>query len=310
MVIVGIVYLISPLEGLVSSVEDQATNTIEEVRIGLAGDTMLGRNVDEVIGRRGYRYPWGDMLDILGGTDLNLVNLETTLTRSTQMVSKVFNFKAHPDRVKCLVEAKIDVCTLANNHILDFEIEGMIETIKMLDQKGIAHVGAGRSLDEARQPLIITRKDITIGIIGCTDNEPSWTAGPDTPGTHYVSVDAPDELKEQVKRVNTAVDILILSIHWGPNMREKPSRAFIQFAHQMIDAGVDIFHGHSAHIFQGIEVYKNRLILYDTGDFVDDYYVTPSLRNDQSFFYIVWSGYTNWSTVRVSLERLMLKLSW
>ena len=70
-------------------------------------------------------------------------------------------------------------------------------------------------------------------------------------------------------------------------MKRKPSNAFIRFAHRMIEAGADILHGHSAHIFQGIEVYRNKLILYDTGDFVDDYYVTPALRNDQSFFYIV-----------------------
>ena len=70
-------------------------------------------------------------------------------------------------------------------------------------------------------------------------------------------------------------------------MRERPTKGFQEFARKAIDFGVDIFHGHSAHIFQGVEIYKNKLILYDTGDFVDDYYVTPSLRNDRSFLFRV-----------------------
>jgi len=83
------------------------------------------------------------------------------------------------------------------------------------------------------------------------------------------------------------VDLLILSIHWGPNMEERPTPNFKDFAHQLIEIGVDIIHGHSAHLFQGIEVYKKKIILYDTGDFIDDYYVDPYLRNDRSFFFIV-----------------------
>jgi poly-gamma-glutamate synthesis protein (capsule biosynthesis protein) len=70
-------------------------------------------------------------------------------------------------------------------------------------------------------------------------------------------------------------------------MREEPGKKNIGFAHDMIDHGADIIHGHSAHIFQGIEIYHRKLIFYDTGDFVDDYRVDPELKNDHSFFYRV-----------------------
>jgi poly-gamma-glutamate synthesis protein (capsule biosynthesis protein) len=70
-------------------------------------------------------------------------------------------------------------------------------------------------------------------------------------------------------------------------MRQRPTKAFKEFAHATIDAGADIFHGHSAHIFQGIEIYKGKLIMYDTGDFVDDYAVDEELRNDQTFLFLV-----------------------
>ncbi len=281
----------------------------EIVTIGLAGDTMLGRLVNDAVSIRGYRYPWGSMLDVLHSTDLNLINLETTLTRSTRLVPKTFNFKADTDKVQCLLEARIDVCNLANNHIMDFHTEGMLETLTTLEDAGISYVGAGHNIDEARRPLIILKKGLTIGIIGCTDNEPNWEAGRNRSGTFYVNVNTPEELEAEVKHIRNRVDFLILTIHWGPNMRTRPNQTFISFAHRMIDAGVDILHGHSAHIFQGIEIYKDKLILYDTGDFVDDYYVTPSLRNDLSFFYMVqvdWAGIIRLDLIPVIISNMQV----
>lgn len=263
------------------------TRSEDTLLIGLVGDVMLGRLVNDTISTAGYAYPWGDVLDLLKHTDMNIINLETTLTNSTKAVPKVFHFKADPDRIQTLREARIDVCNLANNHILDYSAEGLIETVSVLDAAGIEHVGAGLNAAHAARPVIIMRRNLRIGVIGCTDNEPAWAAGEDKPGVHYVRVDETTAIEKQVAELNQQVDILILTIHWGPNLRDRPPREFRELAHRVVDAGVDILHGHSAHIFQGIEVYHRGLILYDTGDFVDDYYVDPDLRNDQSFLYIV-----------------------
>ncbi len=259
----------------------------ERVVIGLVGDVMLGRLVDREIGRKGYSYVWGDMSGRLRETDINIINLETTLTKSTKKVAKVFNFRAQPDRVQCLVESRIDVCNLANNHILDFSKEGLIETIATLDGVGIEHVGAGKNEQEASEAVVIEKEGVRVGVIGFTDNEPGWEAKEDKCGTNYVKVGDIEKVKKQVERLRGKVDVVVLTIHWGPNMRQRPSSQFRDFARKVIDAGVDIFHGHSAHLFQGIEVYKGRVILYDTGDFVDDYAVDRSLRNDESFLYLV-----------------------
>lgn len=267
--------------------KETISSTKETVVIGLAGDTMLGRLVNTRISQTNYQYPWGDVLPILKKTDLNLINLETALTKSVRKVPKVFNFKADPDKVQSLVEARIDVCNLANNHILDFSEEGLLETISTLDKAGIKHVGAGVSQAEAAEPVIIKKKNISIGIIGYTDNEPEWQAKENKPGTNYAEVEDIENIKKEIKKLRPQVDLLIFTMHWGPNMRQRPIAEFKDFAHQLVDLGVDVFHGHSAHIFQGIEVYKEKLILYDTGEFVDDYYVTPSLRNDQSFLYLI-----------------------
>ena len=91
----------------------------------------------------------------------------------------------------------------------------------------------------------------------------------------------------------------MFSNHWGPNMVQRPKAVFRRFARAVIDLGVDIYYGHSAHVFQGVEIYRGKPILYDTGDFIDDYAVNPELRNDWSFLFRV-------SVEEGSLERLDL----
>lgn len=258
--------------------------------IGFMGDVMIGRMVNEILTTKDYSYPWGNTLSLLQKTDLRIINLETTLTTHTEKNPKVFNFRALPDRVQTLQAAHIDVASLANNHSLDFKEPGLIETLATLDSAGIHHVGAGINIEQACTPCIITKNNIRIGIIGCTDNEPTWKAANNKPGTNYIEVGNNKDLatiKTQMAALRNVVDIVIMTIHWGPNMQQRPSQEFIEFAHNCIDAGVDIIHGHSSHVFQGIEVYKNKVIMYDTGDFIDDYAIDPILRNDQSLFFAV-----------------------
>jgi poly-gamma-glutamate capsule biosynthesis protein CapA/YwtB (metallophosphatase superfamily) len=257
------------------------------ITIGFAGDVMLGRLVNDKISRQGYDYPFGNMIQFLKKNDLNIVNLETTLTTSKNKVSKVFNFKADPEKVQSLKNAHIGVVNLANNHILDFSKEGLFETLTTLKQAGISYVGAGHNILQAKEPTIVNIKNIRIGIMGYTDNEPGWIATDDRPGTNYIQIGNIGQIKKDIENIRSKVDLLIISLHWGPNMRETPSKNFRDFAHALVDVGVDIIHGHSAHVVQGIEIYKNKLILYDTGDFVDDYMVGPNLRNDHTFLFNV-----------------------
>lgn len=259
------------------------------VLIGFGGDTMLGRLVNKKISQAGYTYPWGDLLPLLKETDLNILNLETALTNSERKVEKVFNFKADPDKVEVLVQGKIDIVNLANNHVLDFSEEGLRETLEVLDKAGIKHVGAGINEQEASRPVILKIKGVRIAILGYTDNEPEWIAG-SAPGINFVEVGDLDRLKKDLGKLKGLADFIIVSYHWGPNMREKPVKNFIEFAHALIDMGVDVIHGHSAHIFQGVETYQNGLIMYDTGEFIDDYAVDAYLRNDLSFFFLCEVG--------------------
>jgi poly-gamma-glutamate synthesis protein (capsule biosynthesis protein) len=223
-----------------------------------------------------------------------LVNLECVIAKGGEhfFPPRVFYFRADPRTAEALSVAGVDFVSLANNHAMDFQAEGLLETIDHLDRLGIAHAGAGCNRQAASKPAIVQANGIKIGVIAFADHFREYAAGEDSPGTNLIEVDLEGK---NVERVRTAIqaartagaDLVIFSIHWGPNMRQVPTPDFIDFAHAVMDTGVDIFHGHSAHIFQGIEVYDSKLILYDTGDLIDDYYVDPDLRNDQQLLYIV-----------------------
>lgn len=251
---------------------------------------MLGRGVNEMIHRRGHYYVWGDMLPTLRSTHFNIANLETTFTRSEQTVPKVFNFKADPDAAECLCDTNITVVNVANNHILDYSEQGLKDTLVTLNHRGIRHTGAGMNIRQAASAVTFIKNDMQIAILGCTDNEPRWKASEDGYGVNYVNLSNADDrnrILKDISALSTTHDLVVVSIHWGPNLRMFPDAAQIEFAHEMIGHGASVIHGHSAHNFQGIELFKGSPIFYDTGDFIDDYAVHDDLRNDYSFFFIV-----------------------
>jgi poly-gamma-glutamate capsule biosynthesis protein CapA/YwtB (metallophosphatase superfamily) len=262
--------------------------------IGFAGDVMLGRLVNQVIQEKGRRYIWGDVLSLLHEPDLALANLECVIAESGEPFypPRVFYFRALPQAMETLSIAGIDYVSLANNHAMDFRGPALLETIQHLDKHGIAHAGAGKNLSEASKPAVVEARGIKIGVVAFADHYREYGAGTNSPGTNIIRISLK---KDNFRRVSDAIqsardagaDLVVFSIHWGPNMRQAPTRDFINFAHAVMDAGADIYHGHSAHIFQGVEIYKGKPILYDTGELIDDYYVDPVLRNDQQLLFFI-----------------------
>jgi poly-gamma-glutamate capsule biosynthesis protein CapA/YwtB (metallophosphatase superfamily) len=268
------------------------------IALGLVGDVMLGRGVDEAL--KDYRRSeelWGDALSVLDAADLRVLNLECAITTHENPWSrtpKTFHFRADPSRaVRVLRAARIDACSLANNHTLDFEEEGLLETLEYLDGAGIRHAGAGCDIEEAARPAILDGPGgEKVALLAFTDNEPAFAAGEDRPGTNYLPTSLEPEVLDRVEAAiagarEAGADTILFSNHWGPNMVERPRDIFRRFARSVVDRGADVYYGHSAHVFQGVEVYRGKPILYDTGDFIDDYAVDESLRNDRSFVFLV-----------------------
>lgn len=262
--------------------------------LALAGDVMLGRGVAAEIDRRSPASFWGDLRPLLLGADLVLANLECAITTHAvpwRRTPKTFHFRAPPAAVEVLKAGGVGVVSLANNHILDFEEVGLADTIRYLDAAGIAHAGAGEDMEAASKPAIVEAAGLKVAVVAFTDNEPGWAAGVERPGANYLAIGRDAHALETVARGlasarDRGADFVILSLHWGPNMVLRPPASFREFAAAALDLGADLIHGHSAHVFQGVEIQRARPILYDTGDVIDDYAVDSVLRNDRSFIFL------------------------
>ena len=258
------------------------------------GDVMLGRLVNEYLKTAPAAAPWGDTLPLFRSVDVRIANLECVIADSGKQwkpQEKRFHFRTDAKNVRTLLAAGINCVSLANNHTLDYGYGAMREMLAILDEAGIHRAGAGSSLDEAAKPAIFQIAGMRIGCISFTDNQPDWAAGEKQAGVYYMPTDMNDartrDLLEQIERTRPLVDVLIVCAHWGPNWGRRPRPAHVQLAHALVDHGADIIFGHSCHVFQGIEFYRDRPILYSCGDFVDDYRIDPQQRNDQSFVFVV-----------------------
>jgi len=275
---------------------DTAMENQEKVRVTFlfVGDVMLGRLVNAVLQEKAPAYPWGDTLSLFHDADVRLCNLECVISdwgTPWSATLKVFHFRSDAKNIATLKAAHIDAVSLANNHSLDFEYEGLFYTMSNLDAAGIHYAGAGTSLTEAAEPAIWDMKGKKLGLIAFTDDEPGWEATEEQPGICYVPLELKDKravkLLELVSKTKAIVDFLVVSAHWGPNWGYLPPAEHPPFAHALIDAGADVLFGHSGHIVRGIELYRGKPILYCTGDFIDDYAVDKRERNDRSFIFVV-----------------------
>ncbi|MGY2745056.1 CapA family protein [Pseudarthrobacter sp. O4] len=259
--------------------------------IALLGDVMLGRLVNDRLKKAPPAYPWGDTLPVLARADLRVANLECVLAAGGEPeAGKVFHFRSDPKNVASLRSAGIDLVSLANNHVLDFGADAFREMPPALDAAGILHAGAGMDRDAARRPAVRRATGTAVGLIAFTDNQPGWEADHE-PGVYYVPVVDGDrrvgELLDLVRRTKARTGLLIVSAHWGPNWGSEVPSEHRDLAHALIEAGADVVYGHSPHIFRGVELFRNRPIIYSAGDFVDDYAVDPVERNDQSFIFLL-----------------------
>lgn len=278
----------------------------ETVRAILGGDVMLGRLVAEKIKKEGPLYPLGRIAPMLRSADLTIVNLECAITSSTTRwhgAPKAFYFGAPPQAVEGLVDAGVDLVSLANNHSLDMDYLGLLDTLDILKTNGIQYAGAGKNLDEARTPAIVDKKGIKFGMVAYCDHQEDFAATENQPGMAYL--DLTDErsairhFQEDMERMKSlGVDWPILSLHWGPNMVHRPARALVNLAHKAVELGFRILFGHSAHTFHGVELFEGRPILYAAGDLVDDYFVDEEFKNDHQLLFELEVGRTSLKRAR------------
>jgi len=254
--------------------EPYINSALEYVRLAEWAYGNIPRPIDE-------RYIWGDALQEIAQRDPEVLisNLETAITTTEQYEKKGINYRMSPDNLAALKSAGFDCCVLANNHTLDWCVQGLRETLNSLQGAGLHTAGAGKTIFEATAPAIVPLENgrALIFAVGHTDSgiPDAWAATEDRPGISVLS----DYTEASVQRIAARVaaakrkgDIAVLSIHWGSNWGYDIDFRQVWFARRLIDTGgIDIVHGHSSHHPKKCEIYKGHLIIYGCGDLINDY---------------------------------------
>lgn len=166
-----------------------------------------------------------------------------------------------------LKEFNLQVACLANNHVFDHLEDGFQKTVKFLDQNKIRPLGASLENDNYREPLIIEKNGIKIGLL----NYVTADTNPKPPGHIKIRVNWFDSetVINAIKRLKQQVDHVVLSLHWGGRVEGGlfPDWDQPQMAHRLIDAGADLIIGHHSHTIQPYEIYKGKYIFYSLGNF-------------------------------------------
>jgi len=267
---------ILPHPGMPHLFESYMRSALGYVELAEAVSGRIRRPVD-------FSYIWGDSLDAFRRLrpDLRIVNLETAVTTCEDAwPNKGIHYRMHPANVPSLTAAGIDCCVLANNHVLDWGHQGLQETLDSLHRAGIATAGAGRDTTEAAAPAVLEvpgKGRVLVFAWGMEDSgvPREWAAGQAQPGVNFLPDLTARSLEAVIRQVHAAKragDLVVASLHWGSNWDFSVSAQQRDFAHRLIDsAGVDVVYGHSSHHVKGIEVYRDKPVLYGCGDFLNDY---------------------------------------
>lgn len=329
----------------------------EAVCVFLAGDVMTGRGIDQILAHpsapqlfedyvrdaRDYvrlaeenggaitvpvppAYLWGDALAEFDrrAPMVRIVNLETAVTTAAVPApGKGIHYRMHPANVDCLVAARLDVCVLANNHVLDWGRNGLAETLTTLQRAGLSTAGAGLNREAAEAPAIVPLpRGARLLVFACATGDSgvlnNWAATRTRSGVALLEAlddSCAQRLAQQIAARRRPRDLVVVSIHWGDNWVAEVPAAHRRFAHALIDRGAaDIVHGHSSHHPLPYEIHRDRLVLYGCGDLINDYEgigMHGPYRADIGCLYFAWLD-SGTGTLRrldiVPLQRRRLQL--
>ncbi len=262
------------------TLEPTPVPTQEPLKIVAVGDIMYGRKVGKLLEQKdeGYTYAFSDVKGILNSGDIVFGNLESPMTDSTISLSKEKKIilKCNPKAIEGIKDAGFNILSLANNHMLDYYGQGMLDTVEILDNNDILHSGAGKDITAARKAAIITKNGVTFGLLSYSDMVTYTYAG--TPNISYnAGIEKAgamprdyETIREDIAALRSEVDLVAVSLHWGIEESFQIPSDQIEFARKLLDDGADMILGHHPHQFQGMEIYKGKPIIYSMGNFLFD----------------------------------------
>lgn len=260
--------------------EPGAQSTLDpdtEVELAVVGDLMLSRDVGDRMQREGTAAVLDGVRDQLVDADLTVGNMESPLCTGGQQAPKRYLLKSDPVGLEVLQDGSFDVVSLANNHILDFGAECMDSTIDLLDGAGIAHAGAGTSIDAAREPVFVESNGMRIAFLsylrmpieaGGFDSQ-TWTATPDSPGVAWAD---PEVITEDVAAATPQADHVIVLLHSGWEKTDTLSPEQQESGNAALAAGATAVLGAHPHRLQAHHLADDgTFVAWSMGNFVFDY---------------------------------------
>ncbi|MCX7747780.1 MAG: CapA family protein [Clostridia bacterium] len=241
----------------------------DTVTLSFMGDVLLDGHVATLVNQKGADFILSDVKPVLDESDISMVNLECPVSeKGAKARDKQYTFRAKPESLNVLTSGGIDIITLANNHILDFGREALLDTIQYLGEKGIHSVGAGENTDEASKPFYIEKNGLKVAFIASSRVIPNttWAASKNSPGV--ATTYNPERLLKEIESAKSQADIVVVYIHWGEELKEQPAKYQKNLAKAYIDRGADIVLGSHPHVLQGLEYYKGKVIAYSLGNFI------------------------------------------
>lgn len=269
------VYVVEPQELEQDGEGEESPDSVQdaeeqEATLLFAGDLFLTDLLQSKYNQQGISAAASDsLLSVLREADIFMLNEEFPFgTTGEPMEEKEYTFRVDPSYSTVLSELGVDIVTLANNHMLDFGRGPLTETLNTLDQAGIAHVGAGENIDEAKALKTFEMDGRTIGFLGASRVIPehSWNASSGSSGL-FTTYDAA-ALVEQIQKAEESCDFTVVYVHWGIEKNTQPEEYQKTLARQYIDAGADAVIGAHPHVLQGIEFYQGKPIFYSLGNFI------------------------------------------
>ncbi|MGB2867672.1 MAG: CapA family protein [Bacteroidota bacterium] len=245
----------------------QPSDSLRHCTLMAFGDINLGRSVGQWLLNGELEYPFGKMGPLLRSADIVFANLESPLSDQrgeTESPSSNVVFCGPPVAASVLHKGGVSVVSTANNHAFDYGLKGLNETIRFLRNEQIAFAGTSEEkTDSMFAPAIVERNGIRVGFLGYTQlvNIQGEWAG-------HISLYDGERAEREVRSLKEKADFVVASFHGGTEYADSPDEQSVLQMRALVDAGADVVLGHHPHVPQGIELYKDKLIVHSLGNFV------------------------------------------
>ncbi|MDP3093664.1 MAG: CapA family protein [bacterium] len=273
LILIGMFFVLKPAVFDFRASTTPAPEPEKPIILLFAGDIMLDRGVEYMVGKYGendFSFPFLKISERTRQADLAIANLESQISDKGEKQGSIYSFRAEPGAIEGLKLSGFDILSLANNHSFDYGKEALQDSLNRLIDVGISPLGAGTE-SQAFSPTIKTVDKTKFAFFAYADESPSsWKAKGESFGIASISKENLERIKQDIKLAKELADLVIVSFHWGEEYAKEPSQHQKDLAKTVIDAGADLVVGSHPHVIQSSETYNGRYIFYSLGNFVFD----------------------------------------